>query len=261
MCKLLKSLYGLKQSPRAWFDRFSRVIRMGDYSQGQSAHTMFYRHLNGGGVIILIVYVDDIIITGSNEAEIQRLKGVLSTEFEVKDPGKLKYFLGMEVARSKEGIVVSLRNFTLGLLSEVGMLGSKPTNVPIDFNHKTGMSTKGKKVDLKRYKKLVRKLINSHTRQDISFSVVVVSQFMHDPMEEHLEAVYQILRYLKKNPGCGLMFKKGGGDLTIEAYIVADWAGSVTDRFTSRWCTFVGGNLVTWRSKKQSVVATSSVEA
>ena len=107
VCKLLKSLYGLKQSPCACFDWFSRAIRMDGYSQGQSDHITFYRHLHGGGVIILIVYVDDIIITGSNEAEIQQLKGVLSTEFEVKDHGKLKYFLGMEVARSKEGIVVS----------------------------------------------------------------------------------------------------------------------------------------------------------
>ena len=125
VCKLLKSLYRLKQSPRAWFDRFSRVIRMAGYSQGKSDHIMFYQHLNGGGVIILIVYVDDIIIIGSNEAEIQRLKGVLSIEFEVKDLGKLKYFLGMEVARSKEDIVVSQRKYTLDLLSEVGMLGSK----------------------------------------------------------------------------------------------------------------------------------------
>ena len=79
------------------------------YSQGKFDHTMFYRHLNGGGVIILIVYVNDIIITGSNQAEIQWLKGVLSIEFEVKDLRKLKYFLGMEATRSKEDIVVSQR--------------------------------------------------------------------------------------------------------------------------------------------------------
>ena len=143
------------------------------------------------------------------------------------------------------------------------MLGSKPNNVPIDFNHKNGMSTKGKKVNKKCYQKLVGKLIYvSHTRPNISFSVGVVSQFMHDPMEEHLEAVYQILRYLKKNLGRGLMFKKGGGDLTIEAYTDVDWVGSTTDRrSTSGWCTFVGGNLVTWRSKKQSVVSRSNAKA
>ena len=91
--------------------------------------------------------MNDIIITGSNEAGIQRLKGVSSTKFEVKDLGKLKYFLGMEVARSKEGIGVSQRKYTPDLLS----VGSKPTNVPINFNHKTDMSIKGKKVDKKRY--------------------------------------------------------------------------------------------------------------
>ena len=84
---------------------------------------------------------------------------------------------------------------------------------------------------------------------------------MHDPMEEHLEAVNQNLTYLKKNPGHGLMFKKGNGDLTIEVYTDVDWAGSITDRrSTSGWCTFVGGNLVTWRSKKQLVVPRSIVE-
>ena len=85
---------------------------------------------------------------------------------------------------------------------------------------------------------------------------------MHDLMEEHLEVDYQILRYLKKNPGRGLMFKKDGGDLTIEAYTNAGWPESIIDiRSTLRWCTFMGGNLVTWRSKKQSVVATSNAEA
>ena len=129
----------------------------------------------------------------------------------------------MEVAPFKEGIVVSQRKYSLDLLSEVGMLGSKPTNVPIDFNHKIGMGTKGKKVDKKRYQKLVGKLIYiSHTRPGISFSIGVVSQFMHDPKEENREAVNQNLRYLKKNLGSGLMFKKGGGDLTIEAYTDAD---------------------------------------
>ena len=151
------------------------------------------------------------------------------------------------MARSKGGIVVSQSKYTIDLLSEVGMLGSKPTNVPINFNHKTGMNTKGKKVDKKRYQKLVGKLIYlSHTRPDISFSVGVVSQFLHDPIEEYLEAVSQILRYLKKNPSHGLMFKKGSGDLTIEACTNVDWAGSITDRrSTLGWCSFVGGNLVT----------------
>ena len=101
----------------------------------------------------------------------------------------------------------------------------------------------------------------THTRPDIAFLMRVVSQFMHSPYEGHLEAVYRILRYLKDTPRKGLCFKKGV-QRTIEAYTDADWAGSVTDRkSTSGYCTFVWGNLVTWRSKKQSVVARSSAEA
>lgn len=109
---------------------------------------------------------------------------------------------------------------------------------------------------------MVGKLIYlTHTRPDIAFSVSVVSQFMHSPEEEHLEAVYRILRYLKRTPGKGLLFKKGG-EIQVEAYTDADWAGSTIDRrSTSGMCTFVGGNLVTWRSKKQSVVSRSSAEA
>mgnify|MGYP003703484443 CR=1 FL=1 len=100
------------------------------------------------------------------------------------------------------------------------------------------------------YQRLVGKLIYlSHTRPDIAFAVSMVSQFMHSPGAEHVEAVYKILRYLKGTPGRGLLFKKHG-HLQVEEYTDADWAGSVTDRrSTSGYCSFVGGNLVTWRSK------------
>lgn len=101
----------------------------------------------------------------------------------------------------------------------------------------------------------------SHTRPDIAFPVSMVSQFMHSPGQEHFDAAYRILRYLKGTPGKGLMFWKRD-NLQIEVYTDADWAGSSTDRrSTSGYYTFIGGNLVTWRSKKQSVVARSSAEA
>jgi hypothetical protein len=99
VCRLKKSLYGLKQSPRAWFDRFRRALCGMGYKQCNGDHIVFYRHF-GRRIAILAVYVDDIIITGDDEHEIAHLKENMSKEFEVKDLGHLKYFLGIEVARS-----------------------------------------------------------------------------------------------------------------------------------------------------------------
>ncbi|RVW46154.1 Retrovirus-related Pol polyprotein from transposon RE1 [Vitis vinifera] len=195
-------------------------------------------------------------------AKNQNLKKYLSEEFEVKDLGNLKYFLGMEVARSRKGIVVSQRKYILDLLKETGMLGCKPIDTPMDSQKKLGIEKESTSVDRGRYQRLVGRLIYlSHTRPDIGFAVSAVSQFMHSPTEEHMEAVYRILRYLKMTPGKGLFFRKTENRDT-EVYSDADWAGNIIDRrSTSGYCSFVWGNLVTWRSKKQSVVARSSAEA
>lgn len=142
------------------------------------------------------------------------------------------------------------------------MLGCKPTETPMDSNVKLLKSSTEKRVDKSQYQRLVGKLIYlAHTRPDISFSVSMVSHFMNDPSEIHMEAVMRILRYLKSTPGMGLMFKKQSSR-EIQVFSDADWAGSKTDsRSTSGMCSFVWGNLVTWRSKKQSVVARSSAES
>lgn len=183
---------------------------------------MFYKHF-GGGVTILLVYVDDIIIAGSDEDEIRRLKGVLTNEFEIKDLGKLKYFLGLEVARSKEGIVVLQTKYKLDLLKKFGVLGSKLVDDPIEFNHKIGKLDGGKKIDREKFQRLVGRLIYlSHTRPNISFAMSVISQFMHAPQVEHLEAAFRILKYLKGSPSRGLIFKKGK-ELLVEGYSDTDW--------------------------------------
>ncbi|RVW88342.1 Retrovirus-related Pol polyprotein from transposon TNT 1-94 [Vitis vinifera] len=237
VCRLRKSLYGLKQSPRAWFERFTKVVKGYGFVQCQSDHTLFVKHFPEGKLAIII-------------------------EFEIKDLGNLKYFLGMEIARSKKGIAVSQRKYVLDLLNETGMLGCKPAETPMDTTVKLEESDGSVPVDKGRYQRLVGKLIYlSHTRPDIGFSVSVVSQFMNNPTEKHMTAVIRILRYLKMTSGKGLFFQRTTNK-EIEIFSDADWAGSVTDRrSTSGYCSFVWGNLVTWRSKKQSVVARSSAEA
>ena len=116
-CLLNKSIYGLKQSPRAWFERFTRAVKGFGYKQCLADHTLFVKHSNHK-LTIIIVYVDDIVVTGNNPDEIVKLKKDLAQEFEVKDLGPLRYFLGLEFARTSEGISVSQRKYTLDLLKE-----------------------------------------------------------------------------------------------------------------------------------------------
>ena len=262
VCRLRKSLYGLKQSPRAWFGRFSQFMRKIGYKQSNSDHTLFLRHQQGR-VTALIIYVDDMVVTGNDTIEMDRLQKQLATEFEMKDLGTLKYFLGIEVARGSEGIYLCQRKYILDLLAETGMLDCTPIDTPIEQNHRLAEYPDQVPTDKPRYQRLVGRLIYlTHTRPDVAYAVSVVSQFMHNPSVDHMDAVVRILRYLKSAPGRGVMFSKHSSILEVCGFTDADWAGNITDRrSTSGYFTFVGGNLVTWKSKKQKVVARSSAEA
>jgi hypothetical protein len=219
------------------------------YRQCNGDHTLFYRYI-GNHITILAVYVDDIIITRDDTVEIVRLKEDLSKEFEVKDLGQLQYFLSIEIARSPKEIVLSQRKYVLDLLNEIEMLGCRPASTPIDQNHKL-CAQSGDPTDKERYQRLVGRLIYlCHTRPDITYAVSVVSRYMHDPRTEHMDVVYRILRYLKSCPGKGLWFKKNN-HLNVKGYCDVDWVSCLDDRrSTSSYCVFVGGNLISWRSKK-----------
>lgn len=162
------------------------------------------------------------IITGDDTKEMARLREKLFTKFEMKDLGALKYFLGIEVLKSKEGIFICQRKYILDFLAEIGMIDCKSADIPIVVNHGLQIIEDAEATDRERYQRLVGKLIYlSHTRPDIAYAVKVVSQFMHQPQRHHLDAVLRIIKYLKGTPGLGVVFRKYG-HLEIQSYIDAD---------------------------------------
>ncbi|RVW91082.1 Retrovirus-related Pol polyprotein from transposon RE1 [Vitis vinifera] len=161
--------------------------------------------------IYLVVYVDDIVITGSDQDGIQKLKQHLFTHFQTKDLGKLKYFLGIEIAQSSSGVVLSQRKYALDILEETGMLDCKPVDTPMDPNVKLVPGQGEPLGDPGRYRRLVGKLnYLTITRPDISFPVSVVSQFLQSPCDSHWDAVIRILRYIKSTPGQGVLYENRG---------------------------------------------------
>ena len=123
-------MYGLKQSSCAWFDKFSQAVEEFGMQKSKSDHSVFYRN-SSLGIILLVVYVDDIVITGSDFKGISSLTFLLHSQFHTKDLGMLRHFLGIEVMRSKHGIFLSQRKYVLDLLSETGKLGIKPCSSPM----------------------------------------------------------------------------------------------------------------------------------
>ena len=216
--RLHKAIYGLKQSPRAWFGKFSEVVLKFGLRCYHSNHSVL-KHTSARGKILLIVYVDDIIITSDDKKGIDDLNRYFRNSFQTKDLGKFCYFLGIEVARSKEGINLSQKKYMLDILEETELLGSKPVETPMGPNVKLYEDQGELQSNPKRYPHMVGKLnYLTITRPDISFAVSVLSQFMKDPRLPHWEVVIQIVRYLKAHPGCSLLYKTNG-HLGVEAYI------------------------------------------
>ncbi|GJZ31859.1 ribonuclease H-like domain-containing protein [Tanacetum coccineum] len=175
----------------------------------------------------LLVYVDDIIVTGSNILEIEKFKEFLKSRFMIKDLGKLKYFLGIKVGDTDDGICLSQRKYCLDLLSDFGLLACKPFVVPLEQN--TSITSKSSDSDpvinnITEYQKLIGKLIYlTHTRPDISYSFHCLSQFMHKSLKSHIKIALKLLRYLKGSLGEGIHISKNK-NTSLEVFVDADWA-------------------------------------
>ncbi|CAJ2640747.1 unnamed protein product [Trifolium pratense] len=261
VCKLTKSLYGLKQASRKWYEKLSQFLTTIGYTQMLSDPTLFTKSTKDSFTIIL-VYVDDIVLTGNSLAEIEATKSCLHKAFGIKDIGTLKFFLGLEVAHSQQGITLCQRKYCLDLLIETCTLGCKPSSVPMDPSNRLHHDDSEPHPNITEYRALVGKLLYlTSTRPDIAFPVQQLSQFLDAPTLAHFKAAQKVLRYLKGNPGTGLFFPRNSS-LQLMGFSDADWGGCPDSRRSiTGYCFFIGQSLICWKSKKQLTVSKSSSEA
>lgn len=223
VCKLIKSLYGLKQSPRMWHLKLADALSVFGMVQCQADHSLFTFHKDGHFVAVL-VYVDDLMITGSASDLISQVQAFLKTRFNIKDLGNMKYFLGLEIARSDAGIYLHQRKYCLDILKDTGLQASKPSVIPIEHNHNLQKSTSAPLLphDIKVFHRLIGRLIYLNViRPDLSYAVHALSQFIARPLQDHLEAAFHIVRYLKNSPGRGLFFP-ANNELVLQVFCDAD---------------------------------------
>jgi hypothetical protein len=257
VCKLNKSIYGLKQASRQWFSKFSSTLLLHGFTQSKSDYSLFIKSTRSS-FMALLVYVDDIILASNDTQSITDFTVFLNTHFKLKDLGPLKFFLGLEIARSTTGISLCQRKFALDILSDTGLLAAKPSAFPIDSNARFSASDGELLDDPKSYRRLIGRLLYlTITRPDLTYAVHTLSQFMQAPRKPHLDAVFRILRYIKAAPGQGLFFP-ASSPCHLKAFCDSDWASCPdTRRSVSGFCVF----LISWKSKKQTTVSRSSAEA
>jgi hypothetical protein len=208
------------------------------------------------------IYVDDIIFGSTNREFSDQFGKLMTKEFEMSMMGKLNYFLGFEIHQWREGTFLCQAKYIKDMLKKFDMNNAKPYKFPMDSKADLHLDPDGKEVDQKLYRSMIGSLLYlCASRPDIMFSVGMCARFQSSPRESHETAVKRILRYLLDTPNYGLWYPHGTS-FDLVGYSDADWAGCKMDRkSTSGTCQFLGRSLVSWSSKKQNCVASSSTEA
>ncbi|GAU40777.1 hypothetical protein TSUD_26570 [Trifolium subterraneum] len=256
-----RSLYGLKQASRQWNAKLTETLIASGYCQSKADYSLFTKKTHTGFTAIL-VYVDDLVMGGTDINEINSLKALLDKKFSIKDLSVLKYFLGFEVARSDKGISLCQRKYTLDLLQDTGLLAAIPCSTlmqpQLQLHKNLGKAISDPTV----YRRLIEKLLYlTHSRPEISYAVSKLSQFLDCPTDAHMLAGLHVLNFLKNNPGQGLFFSSSS-PLTLKGFSDSGWGACPhTRRSTTGFCFFLGSSLINWKSKKQTVVSRSSSEA
>nr|ABF98465.1 retrotransposon protein, putative, Ty1-copia subclass [Oryza sativa Japonica Group] len=260
VCKLLKSLYGLKQAPKQWHEKFDKTLTSAGFAVNEADKCVYYRHGGGEGVI-LCLYVDDILIFGTNLEVINEVKSFLSQNFDMKDLGVADVILNIKLIRGENGITLLQSHYVEKILNRFGYIDSKPSPTPYDPSL---LLRKNKRIARNQleYSQIIGSLmyLASATRPDISFAVSKLSRFTSNPGDDHWRALERVMRYLKGTVELGLHYT--GYPAVLEGYSDSNWISDVDEiKATSGYVFTLGGGAVSWRSCKQTILTRSTMEA
>jgi hypothetical protein len=260
--RLRKALYGLRQAPRAWNSKLDDTLKKMNFVQSEHEHTM-YRRSHGDDILLVGVYVDDLVITGSSLTAVEEFKEEMKRTFLMSDLGLLSFYLGIEVRRDAGGITLRQAHYAKKILEMAGMADCKAATTPMEERLRLSRDSTAEEVDATLYRRIVgslRYLI--HTRPDLTYAVGYVSRFLERPTDEHFQAVKKILRYIAGTLQYDLRYWRRTGTTRLVGYCDSDLAGYIdTRKSTTGALFFLGKSLVSWQPLKQRVVALSSCEA
>ncbi|KAJ9565935.1 hypothetical protein OSB04_001901 [Centaurea solstitialis] len=258
--KLNKALYGLKQAPRAWYDTLSTFLLSKGFVRGKIDSTLFLKKYPKH-ILLVQIYVDDIIFGSTNPKLCEKFELLMKSEYKMSMMGELTFFLGLQIKQSEKGIFINQGKYVHEMLKKFDLTSCTPMKTPMAPPLTLDKDSKGKPVDVTLYRVMIGSLLYlTASHPDIMYSTCLCARYQAEPKKSHLTAVKRIFRYLKGTPNLGLWYSKDSGfDLT--AYSDSDFAGCKIDRkSTTGGCHLLGGKLVSWTSKKQNSVSTSTAE-
>ncbi|PKU74875.1 Retrovirus-related Pol polyprotein from transposon TNT 1-94 [Dendrobium catenatum] len=260
VCKLKKALYGLKQSPREWYATLSNhLIKLGFKISNSDPSLLTYK--SGDTRLYILIYVDDILLTGNSQSEINNLLSNLHSAFQMRNLGSLNQFLGIHAVKTKSGILLHQQHYAKSIVERAGMTQSKPVSTPVACKTTTSSTSQEPFSNPQLYRHLIGSLqYLTLTRSDIQFAVHQLCQYMQHPLNQHFDALKRLLRFINGTTNTGIQLHPQ--DLTLRGYVDADWASNSLDRKSiSGHCHFMGNSLISWQVKKQNTIARSSTEA
>ncbi|KAK8954916.1 hypothetical protein KSP39_PZI002093 [Platanthera zijinensis] len=259
--RLKKALYGLKPAPRAWYETLSVFFIENKFSRGKIDKTLFLRK-SKGKIILVKIYVDDIIFGSTENNLCRKFAKLMQEKFKMSSMGELKFFLGLQVRQTDDGLSISQYKFTKELIKKYGMESAFTMKTPMGTSMPIGKDEAGKPVYEYLYRGIICSLLYlTSSRPDIMYATCVCAWYQACPKESHYSTIKRILRYLKGTPNLGLWYPKNR-DFLLTGLSNADFAGYKEDKkSTTCTCHFLGGRLVSWSSKKQTSVAISTTES